>query len=113
MIFLIRSIAVSLLLALISLTAVGGAKAGPLDDAKAAGLVGERADGYVGAVGAEADVQALIDEINAGRRAKYAEIAAKRGAPVEAVAAIAGKKLIERSPAGQYVLGSDGQWKQK
>lgn len=109
----VRSIAASLLLALVSLTPIGGAQAGPLDDAKAAGLIGERADGYVGAVSAEADVQALIDEINAGRQAKYAEIAAKRDAPVEAVAAIAGKKLIERSAAGQYVLGSDGQWKRK
>ncbi|MGI9500346.1 MAG: YdbL family protein [Geminicoccaceae bacterium] len=100
----------SLILTLVTITAVD---AGPLDDAKAAGLVGERADGYVGAVTGDAGIQGLIDEINAGRRAKYAEIASKRGAPVDAVAVIAGKKLIERVPAGQYVMGSDGKWQQK
>ena len=108
-----RSIMASLILALISITGIDAAHAGPLDDAKAAGLVGERADGYVGAVTGDAGIQELIDEINAGRRAKYAEIAAKRGAPVDAVAAIAGKKLIERVPAGQYVMGGDGQWQRK
>ncbi len=93
--------------------AVGKAFAGPLDDAKAAGLVGEMADGYVGAVTDDASVQALISDVNAGRKAKYAEIAGKRGAPVEAVAAIAGKKLVERAGTGQFVMGSDGQWTKK
>ncbi|MEM8948238.1 MAG: YdbL family protein [Pseudomonadota bacterium] len=103
----------SLVLALVAITTVDAAHAGPLDDAKASGLIGEKSDGYVGAVTGDASVQGLIDEINAGRRAKYEEIAAKRGAPVDAVAAIAGKKLIERTPGGQYVMGSDGQWQQK
>ncbi|MEM9439047.1 MAG: YdbL family protein [Pseudomonadota bacterium] len=93
--------------------AVEKAVAGPLDDAKSAGLVGEMADGYVGAVTDDASVQALISEVNAGRKAKYAEIAGKRGAPVEAVAAIAGKKLVERAGTGQFVMGSDGQWTKK
>lgn len=88
-------------------------QAGPLDDAKAEGLVGEQEDGYLGAVGRNGDVQALIDEINAKRRAKYVEIAGKRGAPPEDVAKIAGKKLVERAPKGQFVKGSDGQWVEK
>ena len=108
-----RFLMASLVLALISITSVGIAQAGPLDDAKAAGLIGERTDGYVGAVTDDASIKALIDEINAGRKAKYEEIAAKRGAPVEAVAGIAGKKLIERAPAGEYVMGSNGTWQQK
>jgi uncharacterized protein YdbL (DUF1318 family) len=89
---------------------IGEVQAGPLDDAKAKGLVGEQADGYLGAIDGNGDVQALIDEINAKRQAKYAEIATKRGAPTEDVAKIAGKKLIERTPKGQFVKGSDGRW---
>jgi len=108
-----RFLMASLVLALISITSAGIAQAGPLDDAKAAGLIGERADGYVGAVTGDASVKPLIDEINAGREAKYKEIAAKRGAPIDAVASIAGKKLIERTPAGQYIMGDDGAWQQK
>jgi uncharacterized protein len=86
-----------------------------LDEAKAAGQVGERIDGYVGVVDASTpgDVRAMVDQVNAERREKYAEIAAERGTSVEAVAQIAGQKLIARAPGGQYVLGADGQWRQK
>jgi len=91
------------------------AAAQSLDQAKAAGQVGERIDGYVGVVDANAggDIRALVDEVNAERQAKYAEIAAERGISVQAVAQIAGQKLIERAASGQYVLGADGQWRQK
>jgi hypothetical protein len=91
------------------------AAAQSLDQAKAAGQVGERIDGYVGVVDANAPgaVRAMVDQVNAERQAKYAEIAAERGTSVQAVAQIAGEKLIERAPGGQFVLGADGQWRQK
>jgi uncharacterized protein YdbL (DUF1318 family) len=94
---------------------LGPVHAQSLDEAKVAGLVGERIDGYVGLVvaGPPADVQSLVNRINEERQARYAEIAAQRGVPVEAVAQIAGQKLIERAPKGEYVLGADGQWRQK
>ena len=93
----------------------GPAQAGPLEDAKAAGLVGERIDGYLGVVdsGAPADVRRLVDQINAERQAKYAEIAERQGAPAKAVALIAGEKLIGRAGSGEYVMGADGQWRRK
>jgi uncharacterized protein len=86
-----------------------------LDAAKAAGQIGERIDGYVGVVDANApgDISKLVDQVNAGREAKYAEIAAERGTSVQAVAQIAGQKLIERAPPGEYVMGADGRWRQK
>lgn len=89
--------------------------AGPLEDAKAAGLVGERIDGYLGLVdsGAPADVNRLVEQINAERRARYAEIAERQGAPVAAVAQLAGEKLIQRAGAGEYVMGADGRWRRK
>jgi uncharacterized protein YdbL (DUF1318 family) len=91
------------------------AQAGALEDAKAAGQVGERIDGYLGVVGssAPAAVVQLVEQVNAERRAKYAEIAQKQGAPIEGVAQIAGKKLIERAGPGEYVMGADGQWRRK
>jgi uncharacterized protein YdbL (DUF1318 family) len=93
----------------------GPAQAGPLEDAKAAGLVGERIDGYLGVVdsGAPADVKRLVEQINAERQAKYAEIAERQAAPVKAVALIAGEKLINRAGSGEYVMGADGQWRRK
>jgi uncharacterized protein YdbL (DUF1318 family) len=93
----------------------GPAQAGPLEDAKAAGLVGERIDGYLGVVdsSAPASVKNLVNQINAEREAKYAQIAKKQGAPVAAVAQIAGKKLIERAGSGEYVMGAGGKWQRK
>ena len=91
------------------------ALAADLDGAKAAGQVGERVDGYLGLVDANApgDVKALVERVNAGRRQKYAEIAAKRNAPVEAVAAQAGAKLTQRAAPGHYVMDASGRWKRK
>lgn len=93
----------------------GPANAASLDEAKAAGLVGERVNGYVGVVDGSApgDVKALVEQINAERKSKYAEIAQQRGTSVDAVAQIAGEKLVGRTPAGQYVMGADGKWQQK
>lgn len=86
-----------------------------IDEAKAAGYVGERPDGQAGIVTADApgDVKALVQQVNAERRRAYESIARKRGIPIDAVAAQAGKKLIERAPAGQYVMTVSGQWKKK
>ena len=101
-------------LLLLCLTALPAA-AQSLDEAKADGQVGERIDGYVGVVDANAsgEVRALVDQVNAERKEKYAEIAAERGTSIQAVAQIAGQKLIARAPGGQYVLGANGQWRQK
>jgi len=85
-----------------------------LDAARAQGLVGERSDGYVGAVSASAsgDVKALVAEVNGKRRAAYADIAKKNGTAPDAVAALSGQKLIERAPAGQWIYDK-GRWTQK
>jgi uncharacterized protein YdbL (DUF1318 family) len=100
---------------LVLVLAAAPALAADLDGAKAAGQVGERVDGYLGLVDADApgDVKALVESVNAGRREKYAEIATKRNVPVDAVAAQAGAKLIERAQPGHYVMDSTGRWKRK
>ena len=85
-----------------------------LGDAKQAGHVGEQADGFIGMPpGAPASAQTIVEEINVGRGRKYGEIAAKNATSPAAVAALAGKKLTERAPAGQWVRDASGQWRQK
>lgn len=89
------------------------AAASDLDAAKAAGWVGERPDGYLGVVSPSAppsSAHALVEDINRRRRAHYREIAQREGTDVDVVAALAGKKLIARTPAGQYVMDAAGQW---
>ncbi|WP_052709853.1 YdbL family protein [Azospirillum thiophilum] len=82
--------------------------------AKAAGQIGERPDGLVGTVpGAPATAQALAAQVNAQRLARYREIAQGNGTALDKVQAVAGQQLIERTPAGQFVMTAAGQWQRK
>ena len=79
--------------------------------AKAAGIVGEQADGYLGfAKTPPGDVRAAVDAVNIKRRQIYTDIAAKQGATVQEVAAARGcAQLASRVAAGQvYSVG--GTW---
>jgi uncharacterized protein YdbL (DUF1318 family) len=89
--------------------------AGALDlgEAKAKGMVGEQADGYVGVVSGDGEASALVEQVNAKRRTEYGAIAQERGTSVDTVAKLAGAKLVQRTPSGQYVRGSDGRWVKK
>jgi uncharacterized protein YdbL (DUF1318 family) len=92
------------------------AHADPLDDARAAGQVGERADGYVALVdaGAPANVKQLVDDVNAKRRAAYQKIAAEKSVPTEQIGAITAEKIIrEILKPGMYYMDASGSWKQK
>jgi hypothetical protein len=111
----IRTAALAVASAMLLLVAAPNAWADELDAAKAAGQVGERPDGYLGLVDANAPpaVKQLVDSVNAQRKAKYTQIAQQNGTAVDAVAALAGAKLIERTPPGQYVMGVDVRWVKK
>ncbi len=92
------------------------AQADSLDDARAAGLLGERPDGYVDVVnpGASADIIALKEQINAQRRKFYQQLAGEKGVPAEEVGALAAEKTIaQKLKPGMYYLNSSGQWVQK
>lgn len=91
------------------------ARAEDLAEAKSAGQLGERIDGFVGVVSADTppELRALAGEINARRRAEYAAIAQRQGVALEVVAQLAGEKLVERAGPGEWVLGADGEWRQR
>lgn len=84
-----------------------------LDQAKAQGLVGERQDGYIGQVSGGGDVAALVSQINAERRAAYKNVATQNGIPISQVERLAAQKLIERAPAGTFVMDASGRWFKK
>ncbi len=81
--------------------------AGPVGDAKAAGLVGERPDGYLGVV--KPGAEGLVNQTNARRRGEYQAIAKKRGSSLAAVESVAGRKRMAASPPGSFVF-SGGKW---
>lgn len=88
--------------------------AASLAQAKEAGQVGELMNGYLGLVdpGAPGDVKALVNSINAQRRAEYQRIAKKNGVPVDEVAKMTAQKVINQTPRGQYVQTPSG-WQRR
>lgn len=84
-----------------------------LQDAKTQGLVGETRSGYIAPVGSVTpEITALVNNINSQRKAEYQRIATQNGIAVSDVEALAGKKAIEKSPAGHYVK-LNGQWQKR
>lgn len=83
-----------------------------LDAAKRQGLVGETPAGYLEVVRPEGQAREIVEAINQARREEYARIAQKHDIPVAQVETVAGKKAMEKTPPGQYIL-LDGQWVKK
>ena len=76
-----------------------------INTAKSQGLIGERADGYLGVVeqSAAADVKTLVREINAKRRAEYERIAKANSISRQEVESLGGKKTIAKTRAGGWI----------
>lgn len=81
-----------------------------LSDAKEQGVIGEQSNGLLGVVESSTEVEVLVADINARRLVKYAQIAEKNGMTVEQVSLLAGEKTIKKTPAGQYIQNTSGQW---
>jgi len=79
--------------------------------ARAAGKVGEPADGYLGIVGAaDPALQRMVDDINIKRRAVYATKAKETNATLEAYALPAGCQAVARTTPGEKYCAPDGSW---
>lgn len=92
-----------------------GAQKALIDTAKTTGVVGEKADGFLGLVKGDApgDVIAAMQAINAGRQAVYRETAAKTGVTPEAAGQATALKLYARMPPGEYWQALGGNWTRK
>jgi len=102
------------MLAATALFAAAPAVADALDDALQSGVVGETPRGYIAPVGApSAATMQLVNDINARRREKYAAIARDNGLTLQQVETLAGKRIIERAPAGIYYQDPGGAWRRK
>ena len=89
------------------------AAAGPLDDLRAQGLVGERSDGYAEArSGASAKVKALVSRVNAKRKVLYEKRAKEQGVKADQVGRVYAQEIVEDLPAGSWVKTNSG-WRQK
>lgn len=87
-----------------------------VDSAKAAGIVGEQGDGFLGFVTGAADpaLRAAVGEINAGRAQLYREAAARNGVTPEAAGASAFQAVIKaKLKPGEYYKPNGGGWVKK
>ncbi|MFK7914854.1 MAG: YdbL family protein [Pseudomonadales bacterium] len=89
------------------------AQAADLSELKSAGVVGERADGYLGLVqeDAAADATALVQAVNAKRKAQYQRIAASNALALDKVEALAGKKTLSKTAQGHWIFVES--WRKK
>ena len=62
---------------------------------------------------APADVRALVNDVNAKRRARYQQIARQQNAPLSEVEKVGGITAIDKTPRGQYVMDASGRWVRK
>ena len=104
------------LLFLAGLMAMAGAAAAQpaLGQARAAGQVGERFDGYLGlASPADATVRSQVNAVNIKRRALYSQLASRRGVAPGDVAITAGCEMLARVAIGEPYMLPDGQWRRR
>jgi uncharacterized protein YdbL (DUF1318 family) len=81
-------------------------------EARRAGLIGERYDGYVGLVTANtpADLRRQVAALNIRRRSLYSNLAARKGVSPEEVGITAACTLLRRINVGEYYLQGQGGW---
>lgn len=87
-----------------------------VDAAKAQGVVGEQADGFLGFVKPSSDtaLKAAVQEINDGRAALYRQAAAKNGVSPEAAGASAYTTIVQaKLKPGEYYKPANGGWVKK
>jgi uncharacterized protein YdbL (DUF1318 family) len=103
------------LLILMALLAVPAAAQSPaVDAARAAGSIGERYDGYLGASGViSATVRSQVARINIQRRSLYSRLAASKGASPQDVGITAGCQLLAGVGVGEAYLLADGAWRRR
>jgi len=82
--------------------------------ARAAGIIGERYDGYIGVIGApSAAVRSQVSTINIQRRSLYSNLAASKGVSPQDVGITAGCQLLARVAVGEAYMWADGTWRRR
>ncbi len=84
------------LIVLAALTIATPAFALDLQSARSSGAVVEQPSGYIKAAKSSPEVDSLVADVNAKRKAQYEQIAKKNGGTVEAVAAAAAQEIAKK-----------------
>src|SRR5688572_662720 len=80
--------------------------------ARKAGLIGERYDGYLGFVtNPSPALRRQVNAINIRRRSLYYDLAARKGVTPEEVGVTAACSLFRRIGVGDYYMAGQGGWR--
>ena len=101
--------------ALIALaTGAPAQEASVVAQARAAGFIGERFDGYIGVVTTpSAALRTQVAAINIKRRSLFSNLAARRGVGAQDVGVTAACTLLGRVGVGEVYMLGDGQWRRR
>lgn len=109
--------AAALTAAALAMAAPALAQDATLNQARANGLIGEQADGYLGFVPSasiSADLRGRVEQNNIQRRQLYTRRAAERNVSVNEMAAAVACEVFERRIAvGERYRDAGGQWRQR
>ena len=72
-----------------------------LDEARTSGALAEKADGYVQVLKPSAEVNALAEQVNSGRKAEYERISKENGQAVDVVAKLAAQQIAKKLAAAK------------
>ena len=87
-----------------------------INAAKAKGVIGETAAGYLAETGSgsvSAAERAAMNEVNIGRKSVYTRLAREQNVQVEVVAAITGEKQLSKAKPGEKIMNASGSWTTK
>ena len=87
----------------------------PLDTYRANGVIAERFDGYVEirASDAPSEAHAVVEKVNAKRKALYSRRADESNVPVEEVGKVFANKIVDTAPPGTYFRQASGGYVRK
>lgn len=83
-------------------------------EARLAGIVGERYDGYLGYARSPSDaIRRQVGAINIKRRSLYIGLANRRRVTAQVAGIAAGCELLQRVRPGEVYMLSDGVWRRR
>lgn len=108
-------VTLALMVAAVAVASPAGAQqSGAIVDARRAGLIGERFDGYLGFVTTpSAGLRRQVNAINIRRRALYSGLAVRKRATTAEVGITATCTLMATVGVGEYYLPGDGGWRRR
>jgi uncharacterized protein YdbL (DUF1318 family) len=104
---------VALLLSAVGAIAPAKADDAQLNSLRAQGVIAERFDGYVMVKNNAGGAQAVVDRVNAERRAIYEARAKEQGVTAAEVGQVYAGQIIQKAPKGTWFLAADGSWTQR